>query len=210
MAEHPLADHARFDLLDFNGETLAYAGARMEEARKRHNRKTAIKLVRKSVHHMLKEAGKPVSAEQGYDFIYCSGLYDYLSDRVIKALNTYLYDQLAPGGLLTVGNFAPNTPVRQFHRAFSGMVPDLSRWQAISCVSPAIRPHLLIAEWSQSPLAQIYFWKSENHCERSRDPKSLRRTEFPRLHSQRGVWFDYLHPAQPLLFDHGLLHVWER
>jgi extracellular factor (EF) 3-hydroxypalmitic acid methyl ester biosynthesis protein len=118
VAEHPLADHARFDLLDFNGETLAYAGARMEEARKRHNRKTAIKLVRKSVHHMLKELGKPVSAEQEYDLIYCSGLYDYLNDRVIKALNTYLYDQLAPGGLLTVGNFAPNTPVRNFIEHF--------------------------------------------------------------------------------------------
>jgi extracellular factor (EF) 3-hydroxypalmitic acid methyl ester biosynthesis protein len=118
VAEHPLADHTRFDLLDFNAETLEYAGARMDEARRKNCRRTSIKLVRKSVHNLLKEIGKPLAQQQGYDLIYCSGLYDYLNDRVIKALNTYLYDQLAPGGLLTVGNFAPNTPVRNFIEHF--------------------------------------------------------------------------------------------
>ena len=42
----------------------------------------------------------------------------YLNDRVIKALNTYLYDRLRPGGLLVVGNFAPNMPVRNFIEHF--------------------------------------------------------------------------------------------
>jgi extracellular factor (EF) 3-hydroxypalmitic acid methyl ester biosynthesis protein len=35
-----------------------------------------------------------------------------LSDRLIKALNSYLYDRLQPGGLLVVGNFAPHNPIR--------------------------------------------------------------------------------------------------
>jgi extracellular factor (EF) 3-hydroxypalmitic acid methyl ester biosynthesis protein len=118
VAGHAVSNHARFDLLDFNAETLTYAGARMDDARNKHHRKTEVKLIRKSVHQLLKEAGKTASKGEGYDLIYCSGLYDYLSDRVIKALNTYFYDQLVPGGLLTVGNFAPNTPVRNFIEHF--------------------------------------------------------------------------------------------
>ena len=118
VAEQELANYAEFDLLDFNEETLEHTGNRIANLKIRHNRKTPVKLLRKSVHHLLKGSGKPSSTEQPYDLIYCSGLYDYLNDRVIKALNTYFYDRLAPGGLLTVGNFAPNTPVRNFIEHF--------------------------------------------------------------------------------------------
>ncbi|HEV2394083.1 MAG TPA: class I SAM-dependent methyltransferase [Verrucomicrobiae bacterium] len=118
LSGHPLADCAEFHLLDFDSETLGYAGARMEHVKKRHHLKTSVALVKKSVHQMLKANGKPVAGEEGYDLIYCSGLYDYLNDRVVKAVNTYLYDHLRPGGLLTVGNFAPNMPVRNFIEHF--------------------------------------------------------------------------------------------
>ncbi len=118
IAEHPLADQTEFHLLDFDEETLAYVGGRMDEVRKRHQRRTSIQLVKKSVQKMLRASTSQVLEEASYDLIYCSGLYDYLNDRVIKALNTYLYDQLRPGGLLTVGNFAPNMPVRNFIEHF--------------------------------------------------------------------------------------------
>jgi extracellular factor (EF) 3-hydroxypalmitic acid methyl ester biosynthesis protein len=118
LAESPLANHAEFDLLDFNAETLEYAGARLETARRNHQLTTQVRLIRKSVSQMLRANGKVADAEQRYDLIYSSGLYDYLNDRIIKALNTYLYDRLAPGGLLTVGNFAPNLPVRNFIEHF--------------------------------------------------------------------------------------------
>ena len=113
LAESPLADHAQFHFLDFNEETLRHAGDRMEAVRLRHQRKTSIKFVRNSVQNLLRGRGKAAD-EPGYDLVYCSGLYDYLNDRIIKALNTYLYDQLKPGGQLVVGNFAPCTPVRNF------------------------------------------------------------------------------------------------
>ena len=112
LAEHALSDRAQFRLLDFNEETLRHTAHRMEDLKRRYNRKTPINLVKKTVHHLLKEAGKPRAGDPGYDLIYCSGLYDYLSDRVCKALNTYLYDQLLPGGELIITNFDPSNPIR--------------------------------------------------------------------------------------------------
>ena len=67
---------------------------------------------------MLRSNGAQPAKGQSHDLIYCSGLYDYLNDRIIKALNNYLYNQLRPGGLLVVGNFAPNLPVRNFIEHF--------------------------------------------------------------------------------------------
>jgi len=62
--------------------------------------------VKKSVNQILKERGKIARqkpAEQ-YDYIYCAGLFDYLSDSVCKQLMNIFYDMLAPGGLLLATN----------------------------------------------------------------------------------------------------------
>ena len=112
MRDHPLSDHAGFRLLDFNDETLGYTGKRMESARRQHQRRTQIQLVKKPAQLLLKETGTSALGEERYDLIYCSGLYDYLNDRVIKALNTRLYDRLHPGGVLIVTNFDPYNPIR--------------------------------------------------------------------------------------------------
>lgn len=119
LKDSSLADHAHFRLLDFNDETLQHTSAVINGIQRKYNRKTSVKFVKDSVQNLLKGAVKAALNEPRYDLIYCSGLYDYLSDRVIKMLNTYLYDRLQPGGLLVVGNFAPNTPVRNFMEHFS-------------------------------------------------------------------------------------------
>jgi extracellular factor (EF) 3-hydroxypalmitic acid methyl ester biosynthesis protein len=113
LAKHPVSDRTRFTLLDFNEETLRHTSQCLEDVKRQFHRRTPVKLIKKTVHYLLKANSKPGPGELGYDFIYCSGLYDYLSDRVCKALNTYLYDQLRPGGLLTVTNFDPSNPIRQ-------------------------------------------------------------------------------------------------
>lgn len=118
LADSTLADRSEFDVLDFNQETVQYAGQQLEHVKRKHSRNTAIKISKKSVHHILKEKEKHAEGEPTYDLIYCSGLYDYLSDRVCKSLNTYLYDRLSPGGLLVIGNFAPSTPVQIFMSHF--------------------------------------------------------------------------------------------
>lgn len=110
LEEHPLAQHAKFDLLDFNEETLQYTGQKIAEIKQKYNRNNSVKLIKKSVHHLLKEKDRQTQAAPVYDLIYCSGLYDYLSDRVCRSLNTYLYEQLSPGGLMVIGNFSPSTP----------------------------------------------------------------------------------------------------
>ena len=117
IADSPLADHAQFDLLDFDEDAVRHTTAKIEEIKKRHHRKTQVKFVKSSVQNLLRGKNKSSGRPQ-YDLVYCSGLYDYLNDRVIRELNDYLYDQVAPGGMLEVGNFSPCTPVRNFIEHF--------------------------------------------------------------------------------------------
>ncbi|MFY0569571.1 class I SAM-dependent methyltransferase [Archangium lansingense] len=48
------------------------------------------------------------------DFIYSIGLYDYLTERFARRLTTKLWDGLAPGGLLVLGNFNGHNPMHHF------------------------------------------------------------------------------------------------
>ena len=112
MAEHPLSNKTQFQLLDFNEETLAHTGKIMEQARREYGRQTPVTMVRKSVNQLLKEVHKSAVGGGRHDFIYCSGLYDYLNDQVCKQLNTHLYDQLSPGGMLVVTNFDRSNPIQ--------------------------------------------------------------------------------------------------
>jgi extracellular factor (EF) 3-hydroxypalmitic acid methyl ester biosynthesis protein len=91
---------------------LNYTTRRLEAVKQRHHRRTTFQLVKKPAQLLLKETGISALGQERYDLIYCSGLYDYLNDRMIKALNTRLYDRLQPGGLLVVTNFDPYNPIR--------------------------------------------------------------------------------------------------
>lgn len=135
IEQSALADQAHFDLLDFNEETLNYAGARMQETIRASGRKTTVSLARNSVQNLLRGRGK--TGEPSYDLIYCSGLYDYLNDRIIQALNDYLYDRLTPGGLMVVGNFAPCTPVINFIEHFLEWFLIYRNSQQLLALSPS-------------------------------------------------------------------------
>jgi extracellular factor (EF) 3-hydroxypalmitic acid methyl ester biosynthesis protein len=107
-------DDVHFRLLDFNDETLAHTKAKTSEVVQKHNRRSRIQMVKQSVHSLLKEVdrGGGSDSNESFDMIYCSGLYDYLSNKVCKKLDTYLYKRLAPGGVLIVTNFDPYTNIR--------------------------------------------------------------------------------------------------
>jgi extracellular factor (EF) 3-hydroxypalmitic acid methyl ester biosynthesis protein len=112
LNHHPLSNQTQFSLLDFNEETLRHTGSKLDKCKQEKQRRTPIHLIRKSVHNLFKGRGKITADDQKFDMIYCSGLYDYLDDRMCKALNTFLYDQLQPGGVLIVTNFDPSNPIR--------------------------------------------------------------------------------------------------
>ncbi len=48
------------------------------------------------------------------DFLICTGLFDYLDDEAAAALLSLFWRQLADGGILLVGNFAPHNPSRAY------------------------------------------------------------------------------------------------
>lgn len=115
LTNDPVSDDADFHLLDFNDETLESTGRNLENLKVSHGRKTALRFDKRSVHQILKEAGRPGSFGSGqYDVVYCAGLFDYLSDRICRRLMEIFYDLLAPGGLLIATNVHPSNPWRNW------------------------------------------------------------------------------------------------
>jgi extracellular factor (EF) 3-hydroxypalmitic acid methyl ester biosynthesis protein len=106
LKEQAVSDQMRFTLLDFNEETLAHLRTTLEGVKRICARSTPIQFVKRSVQQVLKEAGKsvPRTPDSEYDFIYCAGLFDYLSDQLCKRLMDIFYNLLAPGGLLVATN----------------------------------------------------------------------------------------------------------
>ncbi len=115
LARGSVADGASFDLLDFNDETLQHTGQAVADAARRNGRRPAgVRLIRKSVQQIVKEATRSSRgpATNGYDLIYCAGLFDYLTDQICRRLVELMFTWLAPGGLLLATNVAPCNPLR--------------------------------------------------------------------------------------------------
>jgi len=123
IASQPIADHAQFTMVDFNAETLSYTQDALDQIRHRTGRRTKVAYAKKSVYALLKESGRRggtgelangngVNSEQRHDYVYCAGLFDYLSDQVCSQLVSLMYQWVAPGGLLVVTNVEPRNPLR--------------------------------------------------------------------------------------------------
>lgn len=68
-----------------------------------------VRCLHLSFEQLVQDPSSIISSES-QNFIYCAGLFDYLSMRRAQLLVQALYERLAPGGLLAVGNaLAPNT-----------------------------------------------------------------------------------------------------
>lgn len=113
LADNEFSNRVDFTLLDFNEETVAYTSKILGEISSRHHRQTRIQMIKRSVHQMLRDSSKPVTAQK-YEFVYCAGLFDYLSDPVCKRLVNLMYDMLVPGGLLIVTNVSTSNPSRNW------------------------------------------------------------------------------------------------
>jgi extracellular factor (EF) 3-hydroxypalmitic acid methyl ester biosynthesis protein len=102
-----LANLKRFVCLDQDAESLATARRDYPNAR--------LETIEGSVLAILR--GK-IEFDTQFDLIYTAGLYDYLEERVARALTARLTDMLAPGGRLLIANFTTNLPDIAYMEAF--------------------------------------------------------------------------------------------
>jgi len=75
-------------------------------------RHEALRLWCGSVLELLRNRSELAPGSQ--NIIYSIGLYDYLTERFARGLTTKLWNGLAPGGLLVLGNFNAHNPMRHF------------------------------------------------------------------------------------------------
>jgi extracellular factor (EF) 3-hydroxypalmitic acid methyl ester biosynthesis protein len=109
----PLSEDAEFTLADFNSETLTSLDGILGGIKRLIGRRTPIHFEQKNVYQLVKDAHrKSPSKKSHFDFVYCAGLFDYLTDHTCKQLMNIFYDLVAPGGLLVVTNVEPSNPLR--------------------------------------------------------------------------------------------------
>ena len=116
MAQHELSNLADFTLVDFSEETLAHGKNVLEASRAKNGRQTQLRFIKKSVAQLLKSEGKITNRtfEQQYEFVYCAGLFDYLTDAVCREFMNVLYNMVAPGGLLVATNVDVCNPIKHW------------------------------------------------------------------------------------------------
>ncbi|MFT6106238.1 MAG: extracellular factor (EF) 3-hydroxypalmitic acid methyl ester biosynthesis protein [Rickettsiales bacterium] len=91
-----------FKLLDFNQETLDFASSEAIKEIKGKNYEVSTQL--DSVHVLLKKSVNRKIEDQRYDLVYCSGLFDYLSDRICSKLTRMFFDMTKTDGKVFVTN----------------------------------------------------------------------------------------------------------
>ena len=105
-----LGENIEFTLLDFSEETLSYTKQKISQAINSSHSQLNVKYIHKSVHTLLKEAGKITPENNYYDMVYCAGLFDYLSDKVCNRLLRLFYQQTQDNGLILVTNVHEDNP----------------------------------------------------------------------------------------------------
>jgi extracellular factor (EF) 3-hydroxypalmitic acid methyl ester biosynthesis protein len=101
-----------FTLLDFSEPTLNYTRSCIAEVSQRTGKKVDMEFVNDSVHQLLKRSTRHEdSLDSGvFDFVYCAGLFDYLSDKVCARLLKYFVARTRPGGSVMVTNVHTSNP----------------------------------------------------------------------------------------------------
>jgi extracellular factor (EF) 3-hydroxypalmitic acid methyl ester biosynthesis protein len=102
----PDFDKLEFVLVDFSEETLEYTRNRLEGLQPGTGKKPHVTMRHESVAQLLKRANQPqdgMEADQ-FDYVYCAGLFDYLTDKVCTRLMKYLMAQSRAGAKMLVTN----------------------------------------------------------------------------------------------------------
>lgn len=113
-------EEVTFQLDDFSASTLEEAKMQYSECRQVVDPPGVItNFQESSVIELANQArayrgGEAKPAAKQYHFVYCAGLFDYLSDRLCKRVTDYLYTLVKPGGTLIVSNYTPVNSLKNF------------------------------------------------------------------------------------------------
>jgi extracellular factor (EF) 3-hydroxypalmitic acid methyl ester biosynthesis protein len=124
LAQSVHAHRFEIDLMDFNAETLAFTRQKLTPLAEQQPEKPTINYKLKSVQDLLRQAIERAEAPEPYDFIYCAGLFDYLSDRVCSKLVHLFYSWCDEGGRLLVTNVHTSNPVQ-------GLMEHVMEWHLV-------------------------------------------------------------------------------
>lgn len=111
---HPDPGCLHFTLMDFSEETLQYTREQVEAAAREEGKSVQVRYVHESVHALLKRVARSESGsgDMSFDFVYCAGLFDYLSDKVCGRLLQYFASRSRPGRRIVVSNVHSANPER--------------------------------------------------------------------------------------------------
>jgi SAM-dependent methyltransferase len=101
---HPVT----FCLIDHEADALAYAESQCKEALNTWSDTVALRPVHLSIGELLRQPAQ-LSSYGPQQLIYSVGLFDYFGISTCRRLVAGLFDLLAPGGRLIVGNMKANT-----------------------------------------------------------------------------------------------------
>jgi extracellular factor (EF) 3-hydroxypalmitic acid methyl ester biosynthesis protein len=109
-----------FTLLDFSEETLNHTKNKLAKIISQTNQSITIKTKHESVHVLLKRATKSlnVTEDEKFDYIYCAGLFDYLSEKVCVRLIDYFSSILKLNSKLLLTNVHSSNPERNWMEHF--------------------------------------------------------------------------------------------
>ena len=108
-------DVERFEvtLLDQDPDALSEARTMVARLEAAHGVQLRARFIQESVRTMLRSRDLPGRWGQ-FDFLYSMGLFDYLTTPVARVVLERLYELLAPGGELVVGNFHVHNKSRTY------------------------------------------------------------------------------------------------
>lgn len=119
LRSHPDAGKLEFVLVDFSEETLAYTRARLQDAIPA-GQPLRVTFQHESVHALLKKStrSQALADEERFDYIYCAGLFDYLSDKVCTRLIEYFMARSRPGAAILLTNVHSSNVERRWMEHF--------------------------------------------------------------------------------------------
>lgn len=103
-------NYCDIELVDFNEHTLKYTESQIKKISINKQNSSKINFIKKSVHEILR--GNEINQGKRYDFIYCAGLFDYLSDKVCSRLLTYFHTLCHEDGSVLVTNVHSDNPIK--------------------------------------------------------------------------------------------------